>query len=38
MSPAAAAIANAGRDATGVLITEVPISPERVALGVLAQK
>jgi len=36
--PAPAAIANAVQDATGVRITELPISPERVALGVLAQK
>src|SRR5207249_1126360 len=36
--PAPAAIANAVYDATGVRITELPISPERVALGVLAQK
>src|SRR6266545_658513 len=36
--PAPAAIANAVHDATGVRITELPISPERVALGVLAQK
>jgi CO/xanthine dehydrogenase Mo-binding subunit len=36
--PAPAAIANAVQDATGVRITELPISPERVALGVLAQQ
>jgi CO/xanthine dehydrogenase Mo-binding subunit len=36
--PAPAAIANAIQDATGVRITELPVSPERIALGVLAQK
>ena len=33
--PAPAAIANAIEDATGVRITELPLSPERIALGVL---
>jgi CO/xanthine dehydrogenase Mo-binding subunit len=36
--PAPAAIANAIQDATGVRITELPLSPERIALGVAAQK
>src|SRR5262252_6186219 len=36
--PAPAAIANAIEDATGVRITELPLSPERIALGVAAQK
>jgi CO/xanthine dehydrogenase Mo-binding subunit len=36
--PAPAAIANAVQDATGVRITELPLSPERIALGVAAQK
>jgi xanthine dehydrogenase molybdenum-binding subunit len=31
--PAPAAIANAIEDATGLRLTELPISPERIALG-----
>jgi CO/xanthine dehydrogenase Mo-binding subunit len=34
--PAPAAIANAVHDATGVRITELPMSPERIALALLA--
>jgi CO/xanthine dehydrogenase Mo-binding subunit len=35
--PAPAAIANAVHDATGARITELPMSPERIALALLAQ-
>jgi CO/xanthine dehydrogenase Mo-binding subunit len=35
--PAPAAIANAIHDATGVRITECPISPEKIALGIAAR-
>jgi CO/xanthine dehydrogenase Mo-binding subunit len=33
--PAPAAIANAIQDATGMRITELPLSPERIAMGML---
>jgi len=36
--PAPAAIANAIEDATGVRLTELPLTPERVALGVAAKR
>jgi CO/xanthine dehydrogenase Mo-binding subunit len=36
--PAPAAVANAIEDATGVRITELPLTPERVALALLAQE
>ncbi len=36
--PAPAAIANAIEDATGVRITELPLTPERVALALLAKE
>jgi CO/xanthine dehydrogenase Mo-binding subunit len=35
--PAPAAIANALQDATGVRITELPLTPERIALALLAE-
>jgi CO/xanthine dehydrogenase Mo-binding subunit len=35
--PAPAAIANAIQDATGLRITELPLSPERIALGLAAR-
>ena len=35
--PAPAAIANAIHDATGVRLTELPLSPERIALALLAR-
>jgi CO/xanthine dehydrogenase Mo-binding subunit len=35
--PAPAAIGNAIRDATGVRITELPITPERIALALLGR-
>ena len=36
--PAPACIANAVEDATGVRLTELPITPERIALGIVAAK
>jgi CO/xanthine dehydrogenase Mo-binding subunit len=36
--PAPAAIANAIRDATGVRLTELPLTPERVAMGLLESR
>ena len=36
--PAPAALANAVHDATGVRLTELPLSPERIALAVAARK
>jgi CO/xanthine dehydrogenase Mo-binding subunit len=36
--PAPAALANAVHDATGVRLTELPLSPERIALAVAAKK
>jgi CO/xanthine dehydrogenase Mo-binding subunit len=35
--PAPAAIANAIQDATGVRLTELPLTPERIALAIVAQ-
>jgi CO/xanthine dehydrogenase Mo-binding subunit len=36
--PAPAAIANAVRDATGARITELPLTPERIAMALLSQQ
>jgi CO/xanthine dehydrogenase Mo-binding subunit len=36
--PAPAAIANAIQDATGMRITELPLSPERIAMGMLERR
>ncbi|HSE93198.1 MAG TPA: xanthine dehydrogenase family protein molybdopterin-binding subunit [Methylomirabilota bacterium] len=36
--PAPAAIANAIEDATGVRLTELPLTPERIALGIAARR
>src|SRR5262245_18618880 len=36
--PAPAAIANAVEDATGVRLTELPLTPERIALGIAANR
>jgi CO/xanthine dehydrogenase Mo-binding subunit len=36
--PAPAAIANAIQDATGVRLTELPLTPERIALAIAAQE
>jgi len=36
--PAPAAIANAIEDATGLRLTELPLTPERIALGIAAQQ
>ena len=35
--PAPAALANAIQDATGVRLTELPLTPERIALAIAAQ-
>jgi CO/xanthine dehydrogenase Mo-binding subunit len=36
--PAPAAIANAVEDATGLRLTELPLTPEKIALGIAAQR
>ena len=36
--PAPAALANAVHDATGVRLTEVPLTPERIALAIAAKR